>query len=70
MARVRIAITVLIADIHPAIGHARPVMDGWAERFVKRLETIRGYTKQPGSHGDPATSSDPFPDSVSPGKDP
>lgn len=26
-------------------GHARQVMDGWAERFVKRLDTIHGDAK-------------------------
>lgn len=26
-------------------GHARQVMDGWTERFVKRLDTIHGSTK-------------------------
>ncbi|MBZ0159314.1 MAG: DUF3313 domain-containing protein [bacterium] len=26
-------------------GHARQVMDGWAERFVKRLDTIHGSAK-------------------------
>lgn len=25
-------------------GHARQVMDGWAERFVKRLDAIHGHT--------------------------
>lgn len=26
-------------------GHAEQVMDGWVERFVKRLDEIHGYTK-------------------------
>ena len=27
-------------------GHAMEVMDGWAARFVKRLDDIHGYTKR------------------------